>query len=115
MDSWGQVELFRMQYGELPKNNDERRIEYAKAFRAARKQVEAGKVDTANTGTMLGIAATICETVNFNRQFCEEISERACFLCKSPATVRGTMEDKTDKFEVRWCDQCCRKIFKETD
>lgn len=42
-DSWAQVELFRWQYGELPKDgNDRRKLDVSEGLRNMAKAIEAG-------------------------------------------------------------------------
>lgn len=54
--NWGEVELFRQQYGELPKSDDLRPLVYSDALVAAAKAVRAGKVDPFNASEMLKVA-----------------------------------------------------------
>ena len=56
--NWGKVELWRHQYGELPKENDERRLVYPEAFRKAASAVSAGKVSPFNASEMLKSAGS---------------------------------------------------------
>jgi hypothetical protein len=57
--SWAQVELFRWQYGELPKPEDTREIDYEKAFKAASEGCKEGKLDPFNASMMLWYAGEL--------------------------------------------------------
>jgi len=52
----GGVELFRMQYGCLPGEGDDRTTDLPVAFKAAAKKVQAGEVDPFNASEMLKYA-----------------------------------------------------------
>lgn len=54
--NWGEVELFRWQYGVLPAQDDFRPLVYPDAFAAAAKAVREGKVDPFNASEMLKVA-----------------------------------------------------------
>lgn len=56
---WAQVELFRHQYGELPKDNDKRTIDYPKAFTMGAELISKGKVDPYNASTIVELASYI--------------------------------------------------------
>ena len=54
--SWGEVELYRWQYGELPGGNADRPLIYSDALRKAAHAVQQGKVDPFNASEMLKVA-----------------------------------------------------------
>ena len=54
---WAQVELFRYEYGELPKDNDKRTIHYCKALSMGADLIRNGKVDPYNASTIVEFAA----------------------------------------------------------
>lgn len=117
MNNWGMVELFRHQYGELPKDDDKREIDFPLAFKKAAESVGIGKCDTFNAASMLNLAAEILEVMNFSSKYSP--IDGLCFGCqKNKGTVRGSIGDAADKFEFLWCDECCKKIlssFKESE
>ena len=55
--SWGNVELWRILHGELPKSDDMKPLDYAAALNVAGNEVMSGKVSPFNAGTMLYAAA----------------------------------------------------------
>lgn len=60
-DSWAQVELFRWQYGELPRPNDERRIDVGIALTMAAKACRERQIDPFNAASMLQYAGKLLE------------------------------------------------------
>lgn len=43
-DSWAEVELFRWQYGELPKSNDTRKLDVSAGIKGMAKAFEEGTI-----------------------------------------------------------------------
>lgn len=52
-DNWAEVELFRWQYGELPKPTDSRRLNLAEAAAKMAKAVSAGDVSPFNAASVI--------------------------------------------------------------
>lgn len=87
-DTWARVELFRHQYGELPKQNDDRPINIVEAAACAAKAIRGGGVSpynaamiiaylgktlgnvlTANQHTVAGVAIEGLERIAFKQAF----------------------------------------------
>ena len=56
-DNWAQVELFRWQYGTLPKSGDDRRLSVPKGLRGMADAIEAGDKD--NFPTPLNVVSVL--------------------------------------------------------
>lgn len=54
--NWGEVELFRWQYGELPQPEDKRPLIYSQGLINASKALMEKKVDPFNAAEMLKVA-----------------------------------------------------------
>ena len=57
--NWGEVELFRWQYGELPKPDDKRPLIYSEALIKAGKAVREMQVSPFNASEMLKVAGLL--------------------------------------------------------
>jgi len=59
--SWGWVELFRAQHGDLPSSDDKRDVNPVVALRKAAEMTLAGVVSTMNAASMMVVAAELIE------------------------------------------------------
>jgi len=60
---WAGVELFRHQYGELPRDDDTRKIDYPKAMRLMASGIEASDVSTTNAAIVMRVMALRIENL----------------------------------------------------
>lgn len=111
--AWAEVELFRAQYGELPKSDDTRKIDYGIAFKKASENCRDGKLDPHNAASLLWLASEMSKDMGVELSYDKSIDEKQCFLChKEPAEYKGTMGDRGERFDVFYCYSCLDNVFK---
>ena len=109
---WGSVELFRQQYDDLPKENDDREIDHRLAFKKAAENVYNGKLDKFNCASLLSLAGDICENIGFKIKYDDSFSKNKCFLCNcDKPEYKASMSTIVESFNVYYCCQCLTKIF----